>query len=150
MNVQMQKPTNAFIGASWVALLLGTGAYFIGLWNTDAMTLNDKGYYFTIMMFGLFASVSLQKSVRDKLEGIPVTGLYQGICWFALLLSLVLMAVGLWQANFTDLEKGFYAMAYLLSLYATITVQKNVRDLALFADNTPRDSEDDDFSFFRR
>ena len=25
-------------------------------------------------------------------------------------------------------EKGFYAMAYVLSLFAAVTVQKNVRD----------------------
>jgi len=27
-------------------------------------------------------------------------------------------------------EKGFYGMAFLLSLFAAVTVQKNVRDLA--------------------
>jgi hypothetical protein len=30
--------------------------------------------------------------------------------------------------NMSLSEKGFYAMAYTLSLFATITVQKNVRD----------------------
>jgi hypothetical protein len=27
-------------------------------------------------------------------------------------------------------EKGFYAMSFVLSLFAAVTVQKNVRDLA--------------------
>jgi len=57
-----QKPSGAFIGASWMALLIGFTAYIIGLWNAE-MQLNEKGYYFTVLMFGLFAAISLQKAV---------------------------------------------------------------------------------------
>jgi uncharacterized membrane protein YiaA len=66
-----QKPSNAFVAASWIALLAGMISFIIGLWNAD-MLLNEKGYYFTVLMFGLFAAISLQKSVRDQLEGIAV------------------------------------------------------------------------------
>lgn len=41
----------------------------IGLWNA-AMRLNEKGYYFVILVYGLFAAVSLQKSARD-LASVP-------------------------------------------------------------------------------
>ncbi|KWT98266.1 MULTISPECIES: inner membrane protein YiaA [unclassified Variovorax] len=121
------KPTSAFIGASWAALLIGILAYLVGLWNSE-LQVNEKGYYFAILMFGLFSAVSLQKSVRDRAEGIPVTDLYFGICWFAIVCSLTLLAVGLFNANFQRSEKGFYAMGYVLSLSAAVTVQKNVRD----------------------
>ncbi|RKR84456.1 YiaA/B family two helix domain-containing protein [Mucilaginibacter gracilis] len=66
-----QKPSNAFIGASWAALIIGFISYNVGLWN-GTMLLNEKEYYFTVLLFGLFAAVSVQKSVRDKLENIPV------------------------------------------------------------------------------
>ncbi|MFT4787021.1 MAG: putative membrane protein YiaA, partial [Cellvibrionaceae bacterium] len=66
-TIMNQKPSNAFVAASWVALLTGMIGYLIGLFRADMM-LNEKGYYFTILMFGLFAVISLQKSVRDKLE----------------------------------------------------------------------------------
>jgi uncharacterized membrane protein YiaA len=66
-----QKPSAAFIAASWIAIGAGAIGYLIGLWRAD-MQLNEKGYYFTILMFGLFAVVSLQKSVRDRLENLPV------------------------------------------------------------------------------
>jgi uncharacterized membrane protein YiaA len=122
-----QKPSNAFIAASWVALLAGMVAYVVGLWNAT-MPLNEKGYYFTILLFGLFAAVSLQKSVRDQLEGIPVTSIYYGLCWFATLATIVLLAVGLWNATLTLSEKGFYVMAFMLSLFGAIAVQKNTRD----------------------
>ncbi|UPL50330.1 inner membrane protein YiaA [Hymenobacter sublimis] len=121
------KPSNAFIAASWVALLTGLSAFMVGLWNAQ-MPLNEKGYYFTVLMYGLFAAISLQKSVRDQLEGIPVTGIYYGLSWFSVLLTLVLLTVGLWNATLALSEKGFYAMSFGLSLFAAIAVQKNTRD----------------------
>jgi uncharacterized membrane protein YiaA len=126
----MKKPSNAFIAASWVALFTGAIAYNIGLWNAQ-MELNEKGYYFTVLMFGLFASVSLQKAVRDQLEGIPVTGLYYGICWFCTLLSILLLIIGLWNATLLLSEKGFYGMSFILALFGAIAVQKNIRDSML-------------------
>lgn len=125
-----QKPSAAFIGASWLALLIGITAYNIGLWNAD-MELNEKGYYFTVLMFGLFSAISVQKAVRDQMEGIPVTNLYYGISWFATILSVVLLTIGLWNATLLRSEKGFYAMSFVLSMFASIAVQKNTRDLRI-------------------
>ncbi|AOY67299.1 inner membrane protein YiaA [Xanthomonas perforans] len=131
-----QKTSPAFIAASWAALLLGGAAYLIGLWNAE-MLLNEKGYYFTLLLFGLFASVSLQKSVRDRADGIPVTGLYYAICWFSLIAALVLLTIGLINATLLLSEKGFYAMAYALSLFGAVAVQKNTRD-AMEINDAPR------------
>lgn len=122
-----QKPSNAFIGASWVALLTGAISYNVGLWNAD-MYLNEKGYYFTVLMYGLFSAVSLQKAVRDELEGIPVTSIYYGISWFSTIVAILLLVIGLWNAELTKSEKGFYGMAFTLSLFAAVAVQKNIRD----------------------
>ena len=122
-----QKPSAAFIAASWIALGTGVIGYLIGLYRAE-MLLNEKGYYFTVLMFGLFSVVSLQKSVRDKLEKIPVTDLYYGICWFVTILSILLLVVGLWNATLLPSEKGFYAFSFLLSIFGAITVQKNTRD----------------------
>ena len=123
----VQKTSNAFIAASWVALGAGMVGYIVGLARAE-MLLNEKGYYFTVLMFGLFAVVSLQKSVRDRLEKLPVTDIYYGISWFGTLLSIVLLAVGLWNATILPSEKGFYAFAFLLALFGAISVQKNTRD----------------------
>lgn len=122
------RPSAAFIGASWVALLTGMIAYNTGLWNAQ-MELNEKGYYFTVLMFGLFSAISVQKAVRDQLEGIPVTNLYYGIAWFTTLLTIVLLTVGLWNADIERSEKGFYAISFVLSMFSAIAVQKNTRDL---------------------
>ncbi len=124
------KPSNAFIAASWVALGVGMVGFLIGLWRSDLL-LNEKGYYFTVLMFGLFAVISVQKSVRDRLEALPVTDIYYGLCWFATILAIVLLIVGLWNAEMLPSEKGFYAFSFLLALFGAITVQKNIRDLKL-------------------
>jgi uncharacterized membrane protein YiaA len=122
-----QKTSNAFIASSWVALGAGMVGYLVGLWRAE-MLLNEKGYYFTVLMFGLFSVISLQKSVRDKLENYPVTDLYYGLCWFATILSIALLIVGLWNVSLLPSEKGFYAFAFLLAMFGAIAVQKNTRD----------------------
>lgn len=122
-----QKPSNAFIAASWIALGAGMIGFLVGLWHAQ-MQLNEKGYYFTVLTFGLFASVSVQKSVRDRLENIPVTDIYYGLCWFSTILSIVLLVIGLWNATLLPSEKGFYAFAFMLALFGVIAVQKNIRD----------------------
>jgi uncharacterized membrane protein YiaA len=126
-NNMTQKTSTSFIAASWVALGAGMIGYLIGLWRAEMM-LNEKGYYFTILMFGLFSVISLQKSVRDRLENYPVTDLYFGLCWFATILSIVLLVIGLWNATLLPSEKGFYAFAFLLAMFGSIAVQKNTRD----------------------
>jgi uncharacterized membrane protein YiaA len=123
-----QKPTAAFIGASWSALLIAVTSYCIGLWNAD-MQLNEKGYYFTILLFGLFSVISLQKAVRDRLEGIPITEIYYSLSWFSTIAAIVLLIIGLWNADLFLSEKGFYGMSFLLSVFSAIAVQKNTRDI---------------------
>ena len=136
MTPSIQPPTSAYVGASWAALFIGVMAYLIGLWNAEMM-LNEKGYYLAVLILGLYAAISLQKTIRDKNEGIPTSDLYYSISWGALAASLILMVVGLWNAELLLSEKGFYTMSYILSLFAVITIQKNTRDLAAFPDKTP-------------
>ncbi|AWL29401.1 hypothetical protein A7P53_06550 [Acinetobacter defluvii] len=128
MDQFINKPTPAFIAASWVALLAGAAAYMVGLFNAN-MLLNEKGYYLILILYGLFSAVSLQKIIRDRLEGVHVTPIYFGLCWASVMICLVLLAIGLWNANLLLSEKGFYIMAFLLSLFGAVAVQKNIRDL---------------------
>jgi len=123
------RPSAAFVGASWAALCAGCATYLIGLWRSD-MQMNEKGYYFAIIMYGLFSAISVQKSVRDRLHDIPVTNLYYGLAWMSLITAISLLVIGLFNASLTSSEKGFYAMSFGLSLFAAIAVQKNTRDAA--------------------
>lgn len=125
------KPTTAYVGTSWAVMLVGVIAFLLGLWNAQSMLLNEKGYYIAVLALGLYSAISLQKTLRDRSEGIPTTTMYYWISWAALGLSVVLIAIGLMNAGSLSLsEKGFYMMAFTMSLFAAVTIQKNTRDEA--------------------
>ena len=129
----MKKENQAFYIASWVALGIGVSSYLVGLWNAELENA-IKGYYFTVFAFGLYAAVSIQKTVRDRIEKIPVSNIYYGISWAAIILALSLFGIAIYQNDDLILsEKGFYSIAYVLSLYSCIVVQKNVRDAQVSA-----------------
>lgn len=123
------QPTPAYIGASWAVFLIGVLAFLVGLWNAE-MLLNEKGYYFAVLVLGLYSAISLQKTIRDKAENIPTSNLYYMVSWVALIISVLLICVGLWNAPLLLSEKGFYMMSFTMSLFAVITIQKNIRDIA--------------------
>lgn len=51
------------------------------------------------------------------------------------------MAIGLYNAGSIILcEKGFYGMAFVLSIFAAITIQKNIREELLFNKDLPLSS----------
>ena len=125
------KPTAAFVGASWAVLLLGVVSFAAGLWNAS-MTRSEKGFYAAVFVLGVFAAVSLQKSVRDRADCLPVSALYLGLSWSVVGLALLMLTVGLWNSGMALSEKGFYGMAFAMTLFAAVAVQKNVRDTLQF------------------
>ncbi|MCP4984803.1 MAG: hypothetical protein GY928_01695 [Colwellia sp.] len=120
-------PTKSYTLASVAALVIGSAAYATGLFNAE-MALNEKGYYLIVLLYGLFSMVSLQKSVRDEREGIKTSKIYTRLCWLSSAIAISFLTVGLYNAELLLSEKGFYAMAYTLSLFAVVVMQKNIRD----------------------
>lgn len=131
------RPTAAFVGASWVALAIALTAFGVGLWNAT-MELSEKGFYGTLLLLGLFSAIALQKSVRDRAEGVPVTSIFLGLSWSMVVVSLVLMVTGLSNAALELSEKGFYGLAYTMAMFSVVAVQKNVRDLAAAGPAVPQ------------
>ncbi|WP_433307544.1 YiaA/YiaB family inner membrane protein [Actinoplanes sp. CA-030573] len=104
-------------------------SFSVGLWNSH-MTKSEVGFYAATLLLGLFGALSLQKSVRDRAEGVPVTSLYLGVAGIVVGLSVLMMTIGLWNSGLALSERGFYGLAFAMSLYAVVAVQKNVRDSA--------------------
>lgn len=129
MKTQNIPVSPAFIVISWLAMLGGALIYLAGLWRAE-MALNEKGYYLAVLVLGLFSAVSLQKTVRDQLEGIPTTRLYHTICLLAFAIAVLLLVVGLWNASLLLSEKGFYGVSFFMALFGSVAVQKNTRDSA--------------------
>ena len=143
----INAPSPVFVIMSWAGLAAGAAAFLIGLWNSE-LPRNEQGFFFTVLMYGLFAAVTVQKSVRDKAEGVRVNNMFYGISWFSAILATLLLALGVFNAELALSEKGFYVMSYLLALFGAITVQKNARDLEQFAQsqdkpgNAPEPTQD--------
>ncbi|WP_279052202.1 inner membrane protein YiaA [Cedecea davisae] len=127
MKTQNIPVSPAFIAVSWLVMLGGVLIYLLGLWRAE-MELNEKGYYLAVLVLGLFAAVSLQKSVRDRLENIPTTQLYHVICLLSFVIAVLLLATGLWNASLMASEKGFYGVSFFMALFGAVAVQKNTRD----------------------
>ncbi len=131
------RPSQAFVIASWGVLGVGVVGFLIGLWNAE-MGIEEKGYYFAVLALGLFAAVSIQKSVRDRMEKVKVSDLYLGICWAGVVTAVGLLTIGLYNATNINLaEKGFYGMAFTLCMFSAVTVQKNVRDTMAYDEANP-------------
>ena len=114
-------PAAAFVGAARALLLISTAAYLAGLWAAS-MAPMAKGFYLAILMYGLLATVSVRRMVREHQAGQHAGAAYEALCWISLLLSVLLLAIGLWNAGFSLSEKSFYGMAYILSLLAVLAV----------------------------
>ncbi|KZN59815.1 hypothetical protein N473_02565 [Pseudoalteromonas luteoviolacea CPMOR-1] len=135
-----QLSNKAFNLASMLVLVIGVATYCIGLFNAS-MQLNEKGYYLVILLYGLFSAVSLQKSIRDKQENLSTSAIYHMLSLVSTGSAIVFLLIGLYNADLLLSEKGFYGIAYIMSLYAAVAVQKNIRDQACHADaehNTER------------
>lgn len=131
------KPSFAFVALSWIAALAGIVLYGSMLFNSTALTWSDKNFFTAILVFAAYAAISVQKIVRDRLEGVPFTNLYYGISWLAVIVALGLFVNGLFNATISMSERGFYGMAMLLTLFGAIAIQKNTRDLAAPHQSTP-------------
>ncbi|GHA69056.1 hypothetical protein GCM10009007_07330 [Formosimonas limnophila] len=53
-----------------------------------------------------------------------MTSIYYGLAWFSLVLSVFLLAVGLFNATLLPSEKGFYGILFLMALFGDVVVQK--------------------------
>ena len=126
----MKKPTAAFIGAGWAAFAVFATTYLVALWRMRIPPIENY-FYVTILLFGLFGVVSVVKSVRDKEDNIPVTGLFVGLAWTAAIVPLGIMGLYLLNVSSLDeLQRGLLFLTYMASIFAAIVIQKNHRDLA--------------------
>ncbi len=121
-----------FAMVSWGVLVIGFLGYLIGLWNVELISIGEKGFYLTIILFALHASVSAQKNVRDQAEGIDVNQTFVMLTWAAVVAPIVLLVIGLYHAELPLADKGFYGIAFIMCMFAAVCVQKNTRDMAQF------------------
>ena len=74
MTSVANKPSAAFIAASWSAIALGSTTCLIGLFNAQMLP-SEKGFYGMACALALFGAVAVQKNTRDLMlagnEALP-------------------------------------------------------------------------------
>lgn len=73
MKKHADRPSAAFIAASWCALLLGSASCLIGLFNAE-MQRNEKGFHGMAYALALFGAVAVQKNTRDLMAAGVIHG----------------------------------------------------------------------------
>lgn len=128
----VRKPTWAFVGATWAALLIATGTFAVCMWRMDMADV-EIWLYLSLLLFGLFGVVSVTKAVRDREEGIPVTNIYHALSWLAVLLPMSAMCLYLLNVStLTEVQRGMLFLTYMFAVFSAVVVQKNVRDLEAY------------------
>lgn len=122
------RAVSPYVLTSVVCLALGAGGFLLGLTNATTLALSEKGFYLTLLAFGLYAAVSVQKNFRDKESGTPASRFYSFLSYAATALALGLLGTGLFNAQLSLSEKGYYGMSFILALFSAITLQKSIRD----------------------
>ena len=117
----------AFDAFAWIALLGGIVVYVIGLFRSQ-MEVNEMGFYFAVLILGLFATISVQEVLRNRHENIPVSSVYFSLALLSLISALTMFIVALFRVDLLPSEVGFYGISYFLTLFGAICVQKMVRD----------------------
>ncbi|EOJ4090107.1 YiaA/YiaB family inner membrane protein, partial [Escherichia coli] len=84
----------------------------------------------------LFTSFS--GSLVSRIPGAVHTSIYYMTCLTVFIISVALLMVGLWNATLLLSEKGFYGLAFFLSLFGAVAVQKNIRDAGI---NPPKETQ---------
>lgn len=127
MNQKSSSHNVAFDMFAWIALLGGIVVYVIGLIRSQ-MELNEMGFYFAVLLLGLFATIAVQEGLRNRFEGIPVSGIFSSLAMFCLLTALTMFVIALFRVDLLPSEIGFYGISYFLALFGSVAVHKMVRD----------------------
>lgn len=125
------KPSPVFIGASWLVMAFAAIAFTLVLYDLATET-TVKGFYAMVVLFAMFGVVALSKSVRDKVEGIPVSPAFYGLSFAAVAIPAVALILMLIFSDFAIATRWLIFICAVLLVYATAAVQKNIRDLAAF------------------
>jgi len=124
---QKQSHNVAFDMFAWLALFGGIIVYAIGLFRSR-MEVNEMGFYFAVLVLGLFATISVQEVLRNRHEGIPTSSVYFSIAMMSLITALTMFIIALFRVDLLPSEIGFYGISYFLTLFGAICVQKMIRD----------------------
>lgn len=123
-----QRTSPAFLGAAWTATIAGLGVFLFATYNATGLSPEGKWLLASLALWGLFGTVALSKSVRDREADLRLTWHFLLLSWLSALLPVGFLAVYLLTVDLPDVNKALFFVSYLLALFGTASVSKAVRD----------------------
>jgi hypothetical protein len=123
----MQRDTQGWRSQVWLSFGLALCASAIGVITLPGQEL-DRAFLAIGLVFCLFSSFAVAKTVRDNRDGQVDTGSWVMTVWIAFASAFTLTAWGLWRMNIDQWQKGYMVVSWLFLVSATFTVAKTIRD----------------------
>lgn len=112
-------------------LVLGAVSFAAALYHVTAPA-ETKAFYVLTILFALFGVVALSKSIRDRVEHIPVNPVFYGLSYVAVLAPATFLAAILYYCDYAADTKWLIFASATLMAFAAASIQKNIRDVAVF------------------
>lgn len=116
-----------FYFLTWLAFIVAFSFTLIAIWNTEWI-LVEKGFYTIVLGWVTFSAFSLVKTLRDKSEGIKVSGEYVFLAWLSTLASFGIGMISIWNTEWILVEKGYYWLGLIFVTYTSFALSKEIRD----------------------
>jgi hypothetical protein len=123
----MQRDTNSWRLQTRISFACALACCAAGVLQLPSQDL-DRAFLAIGMLFCLFATLALAKTLRDNRDGQMDTAAWGVTVWVAFAAAIALTAWGLWRMKIDDWQKGYMAVSWLFLVASTFTLSKTVRD----------------------
>lgn len=130
-----------FYFLTWAAFIVAFSFTLIAIWNTE-WQLVEKGFYTIVLGWITFSAFSLVKTLRDKSEGLKVSGEYIFLAWLSTLASFGIGMIAIWNTEWVLVEKGYYWLGLLFVSYTAFALSKEIRDRQDYKELNPTPIKD--------
>ncbi len=123
----MRRDTTGWTNQVRISFGVAVAACALGVIQLPGQEL-DRAFLAIGLLFCLFASFAVAKTIRDNRDGQVDTGSWVMTVWIAFAAALALTAWGLWRMNIPVWEKKYMVVSWLFLVSSTFTLAKTVRD----------------------
>jgi hypothetical protein len=123
----MVRDTGAWRVQVWLSFAVSVLGCGWGVLHLPGQEL-DRAFLAIALLFSLFASFALAKTIRDNRDGQVDTQGWILAVWVALAAALSLTAWGLWRMTVDPWLKNYMALAWLFLVTTSFSLAKTLRD----------------------
>lgn len=123
----MQRDTRAWVLQVRISFGLAVLCAALGVLQMPGQEL-DRAFLAIGMLFCLFSTFAVAKTVRDNRDGQVDTSQWVMTVWIAFAAAVTLTGWGLWRMQIDIWQKHYMLVSWLFLVSASFTLSKTVRD----------------------